>query len=73
MESTENSELLLALAQRVKELRAEKGVSQDQMSADTGINVGRIEQGKRDISFTTLKKICEYFGVTMSVFLSSID
>lgn len=66
-----NSTLLIALSNRVKELRLEKGVTQIDASNDTGIHFGRIEQGRRDISFSTLNKLSEYFGLTMQEFLSS--
>ena len=65
----ENNELLLQLAQRVKELREAKNVSQEDAFIDTGVHFGRIEQGNRDITFSTLSKICEYFQITMSEFL----
>lgn len=59
----ENTELLLTLANRLKELRKQKGVTQEDVYNDTGIHVARIEQGKRDISFTTLCKLAHYFEV----------
>ena len=64
----EQSEVLLNLAHKVKELRHEKGVTQEQMYHDTGIHVARIEQGKRDVSFTTLKRLAEYFEVGLEEF-----
>lgn len=64
----ENTELLLTLANRLKELRKQKGVTQEDVYNDTGIHVARIEQGKRDISFTTLCKLAEYFGVDLNEF-----
>lgn len=65
----DNNELLLQLAKRIKELRNKHNITQEEATNDTGIHFGRIEQGKRDISFTTLKKICDYFGVSMSEFV----
>lgn len=65
----EEKEVLLHLARRIKELRKTKGVTQEQMYNDTGIHVARIEQGKRDISFTTLLKIAKYFEVYLDEFI----
>ena len=65
----EEKEVLLHLARRIKELRKTKGVTQEQMYNDTGIHVARIEQGQRDISFTTLLKIAKYFEVELDVFV----
>ena len=56
-------EMLLTLAKRVKELRNEKGLTQQDVYNDTKIHLGRIEQGKRDITFTTLCKLAHYFEV----------
>lgn len=67
----EEKEVLLHLARRIKELRKTKGVTQEQMYNDTGIHVARIEQGKRDISFTTLLKITKYFEVNLTAFCDS--
>ena len=62
----DNQEILLNLAKRLKELREQKKVSQEVVFNDTGIHVARIEQGKRDISFTTLCKLADYFGVSIN-------
>lgn len=64
----EQREVLLYLAKRVKELRLEKAVTQEQMYNDTGIHVARIEQGKRDVSYTTLVKIAAYFEKSIGEF-----
>tara|TARA_R110002124_G_scaffold120895_6_gene278986 strand:+ start:48496 stop:48714 length:219 start_codon:yes stop_codon:yes gene_type:complete len=61
-------EILLRLASRIRELRLEKCLTQAQAKIDTKIHFGRIEQGKRDISYTTLHKICEYFEISMKEF-----
>lgn len=62
----ENKELLLTLANRLKELRKQKNVTQEDVYNDTSVHVARIEQGKRDISFTTLCKLADYFGVSIN-------
>ena len=63
-----DDDILLNLAKRLKELRKVKNVTQEQVSIDTGIHIARIEQGKRDISYTTLLKLAEYFGVGLDKF-----
>lgn len=63
-----DKKLLKFIAMRCKELRTEKGVSQAEMSNDTGINIGRIETAERDISVSTLKKLCDYFEVSILEF-----
>ncbi len=64
----ENQELLLTLSKRLKELRNQKKVTQEDVYNDTGIHVARIEQGKRDISYTTLCRLADYFGVELEYF-----
>lgn len=66
----DNKNELLKLASKVKKLRINKGVTQEIALIDTGIHFGRIEQGKRDISYTTLVKICKYFQITLSEFFN---
>lgn len=61
-----NEELLLNLAKHLKEQRKTKGVSQEDVYNDTGIHVARIEQGKRDISFTMLIRLTDYFEITIN-------
>jgi len=70
MKPESHNETLLHLAKRVKELRIERKLTQEDAFNDTGIHFGRIEQGKRDISFTTLKKICFYFEISLEEFVS---
>lgn len=63
-----DQELLLNLAKRLKELRKNKGVTQLEVYNKTGIHVARIEQGKRDISYTTLVRLAEYFDSDLNAF-----
>lgn len=65
MENISKEAALLKLAKRVKELRKIKGVSQQNAYNDTGIHFARIEQGKRDVSYTTLLRICNYFNISL--------
>ena len=64
----EKEQLLVNLAKRVKELRRIKGVTQEEALHDTGIQFSRIEQGKRDVQLSTLKKLCQYFEISLNDF-----
>jgi transcriptional regulator with XRE-family HTH domain len=64
----DNQELLIELSKKLKALRQVKGVTQESVFNDTGIHIARIEQGKRDISYTTLRKLCDYFDVDLGYF-----
>lgn len=72
MKEDDNKEILLELANRIKTLRNERKLTQAMCYDDTGINFGRIERGVRDVSFTTLIKICKYFNVSMNEFLNDV-
>ena len=62
-----DQEQLHYLAKKVKELRLKKGVSQEAAYNDTGVHFGRIEQGKRDISYLTICKVINYFDCKAEV------
>jgi transcriptional regulator with XRE-family HTH domain len=64
MKETEDKVVLIELAKRIKALRKEKGLTQVECYNDTGINFGRIERAVRDISYTSLLKICIYFEIS---------
>lgn len=64
-------ELLTELAKRVKTLRTERSLTQEDAYNDSGIHFGRIEQGKNNISFTTLYKICNYFDISLENFFEN--
>jgi transcriptional regulator with XRE-family HTH domain len=63
-----DKEILLNLAVRIKELRKAKGVTQEEVYNATGVHIARVEQGKRDVSYTTLRKLSAYFQVSLAVF-----
>jgi transcriptional regulator with XRE-family HTH domain len=67
-----NPELLKKLANRIKELRAKKGLTQEEVFNDSGIHVARLETGKRDFSVSTLEKLCTYFDVSFVEFFKGI-
>ena len=68
MKSDAKHLLLLELSKKIKCLREEHNLTQAQCLIDTKIHFGRIEQAKRDVSFSTLCKICDYFNITLEAF-----
>jgi transcriptional regulator with XRE-family HTH domain len=73
MEPYKDKELLQKIALRLKQLRHEHNVSQGILYFDTGINIGRIERAQSNLSISTLKKLCRYFGITLKDFFEGID
>ena len=51
--------------------RKRKHISQNKIYTDTGINIGRIERFKPDITILTLQRLCENIRIPISkVFLA---
>ena len=67
-----NTILVSKIASRVKQLREEKGVTQDSFFIDTDIHIARIESGRSNVTVSTLSAICDYFGITLSDFFKDI-
>ncbi len=65
-----DTELLKEIASKLKQLRKEKGITQETFYNDTNIHIARIERGKTNISISTLNAICTYFEVSLSEFFS---
>jgi len=63
-----NKKLLRKIALRIKELREQKGVTQEVFYNDTGINISRIERGISDVLLSTLERICAYFNISIKDF-----
>lgn len=60
-----DKEILASFASNVRKYREKIGVTQHQAFSDTGIHFGRIEQGKRDPSLSTIVKIADYLGISV--------
>ncbi|MDQ3111773.1 MAG: helix-turn-helix transcriptional regulator [Bacteroidota bacterium] len=63
-----DNQFLKRVALRIKQLRQEKGITEEDFLNDTGIHIARIETAQRDFSMTTLQAICKYFGISVSEF-----
>jgi transcriptional regulator with XRE-family HTH domain len=73
MGKARNEKLLKKVATRIRQLRDENCITQEVFYNDTGINIGRIERAKRDISLTTIDAICKYFGISIIEFFKGIE
>lgn len=57
------------LGARIKELRNQKGLSQEKFALDIGMDrtyFASVEAGKRNVSIINIKKIADGLGVTLS-------
>jgi transcriptional regulator with XRE-family HTH domain len=64
--------LLNSITKKLKALRLAKGVSQEEIYNETDIHIGRIESEKRNITVSTLSKLCDYFGISLETFFKEI-
>jgi len=72
MGKSRNIEYLKKAGKRFKEVRIKKTITQEDVIFDTGINIGRVERGERDISLTTIIKLCDYYEISIHEFFSKI-
>ena len=72
MAQIRDEQLLQNIALRIKDLREAKGVSQEEIYNATDIHIARIETAKVNISVSTLKRLCDYFKVSLEEFFSEI-
>ena len=60
----------------LKALRAEKGVSQEKLALNTGIDrryMSDIENGRRNVSLEIIEKLAAFFGMKVSEFIQRIE
>jgi transcriptional regulator with XRE-family HTH domain len=67
-----NKALVEKIVFKIRKLRDQKGVTLQEFYNDTGIHLARIESEKRDIPISTLSRVCDYFGITLSEFLKGM-
>lgn len=73
MAQSTNHSLNLAIALKIKRLREKKNVTLEVFFFDTGIHLARIEQGKTNITVSTLHRICEYLDTTLPDFFKDLQ
>lgn len=67
-----NTALTGSIAQKLKQIRQVKGLSQEFVYLETEVHVGRVESGKVNISVVTLSILCDYYDVTLEEFFRGI-
>lgn len=73
-----NQALIKEFGLRIRQLRVEKGISQEKLSFSTGFHrtyIGMIERGERNISLSNMAVFAKVFDMTVSELLdfSSIN
>lgn len=58
---------------KLKCLRHERALSQDDVYIDTEINIARIESGRGNVSISTIADLCNYYEITLEEFFKDIQ
>ena len=64
------------MANRIRELRKQKGITMKQLGASLGLaesTISQYETGHREPDIKTLTKLAEYFGVTVDYLLGNTE
>jgi transcriptional regulator with XRE-family HTH domain len=72
MAQLRNQALLNKIANRIKTLRENAGVTQEGFFNDTGIHLGRVETAKTNLTISTLDAICKYFKLSIEQFFKEL-
>ncbi|HUQ66614.1 MAG TPA: helix-turn-helix transcriptional regulator [Flavitalea sp.] len=73
MAQIRDDKLLLSIALVLKELREDRGVSQQEVYLETNIHIGRIETCKLNPSVCTMFVLLKYFRIKMSEFYLKVE
>ena len=76
VEETLPSLLLRALGQRIRELRTQRGYSQEGFADKCGVHrtfMGTIERGESNLSFQNIVKVATTLGVSLSKLFSELE
>lgn len=68
-----NTELLRAVSRGLKQLRAARELTQEQVFNDTGIHIARVETATYNITISTLDALCKYYGLTLKEFFDYLS
>jgi transcriptional regulator with XRE-family HTH domain len=69
----QNIELIERIVFCIKALRKSRNITLEAFYFDTGIHLARIEQGKQNITVSTLSTICNYFNLSLSDFFLLVE
>ena len=68
--------ILQALGQRIRELRTERGYSQEAFADKCGVHrtfMGTVERGESNLSFQNIAKVATALGITLSTLFLDIE
>lgn len=68
-----DKELLNNIITVLKILREQKNITLETFYFDTGIHLARVEQGKTNITISTLAQICRYLNISLKDFFTLVE
>lgn len=68
-----NDTLLRSIARRLKQLRIERGYTQEVVTDQTGVNVGLYEVGTTNLTVVLLTVLCNFYNISLEDFFHDID
>ncbi len=71
-----NKNIVLNFGKRVRELRQEQKLSQEELADKIGIHrtyIGSIERGEKSVSIITIEKVAKVFNLSISKLMEGID
>ncbi len=68
-----NDYLVKQVIERLRTIRHQRGLTQENVRFDTDLNIGRIESGRHSISLTTLADLLDYYQVSFGEFFQDIE
>jgi transcriptional regulator with XRE-family HTH domain len=72
----DSSPLLRALGQRIRELRAAQGYSQEGFADRCGVHrtfMGTVERGESNLSFENIARVARGLGITLSTLFADLE
>ena len=76
MEDEYTDRLLKALGQRIRELRTERGYSQEAFADQCGVHrtfMGTIERGESNLSFQNIVKVATTLEISLSALFTDLE
>jgi transcriptional regulator with XRE-family HTH domain len=74
--ATDGTGYLIGLGRAIRALRKERGLSQEVLAHEAGIDrshMGKIERGERNVTILNILRICEVLGCSPSQLLARAE
>lgn len=66
------TDFLIAVGKKLREIRESKSYSQEYVYENTKINLDRVEKARTNYTLSTLYILCNFYGITLDEFFKGI-